>query len=206
MKVRVKICGITSLQDAKVVQGHGADAIGFILYKKSPRFIKPEKIRSITDKLTPFIAKVGVFVNTAADEINRIAAETGLTHIQLHGEETPEDAKRIKYPVIRALHENTNLSTEIETWKDYQLLIDSGNVTHRGGTGRTSNWNALKETILDKPFILAGGLNPGNIQEAIRVLRPAAVDVSSGVETAPGKKDHTLIQEFMEAVNDTFFE
>ena len=198
--IAVKICGITRLEDALAAQESGADALGFIFYEKSKRFITDDNAAKIIKNLNPFIAKVGVFVNESSDKINEISAHCGLTHIQLHGTESPETVKHINRIVIKAINYTDNLSREISMWQGHPLLIDSGSKDIPGGTGQTLPWDVLKNLNIDRPYILAGGLTVNNIELALKMLNPAAVDVSSGVENSPGIKDHRLIKKFIEQV------
>ncbi len=197
---RVKICGITNIDDAISAQEFGADALGFIFYSKSKRNILPEKAFEIVQELNPFINKVGVFVNSTPQEINKIAAYCGLTQIQLHGDETVELAQTLQLPVIRALNFNSQLSGKIDKWRNYSLLIDSGNEETRGGTGQIIPWKKLKNMTGSSQIILAGGLTASNIKEALEIINPNAVDVSSGVEKSPGIKDKHLVKQFIELV------
>ncbi|KAA3617432.1 MAG: phosphoribosylanthranilate isomerase [Calditrichaeota bacterium] len=197
--MRIKICGITNLTDALFAQESGADALGFIFYKKSKRYIAPEIVKNITSELNPFISKVGVFVNSSADEINSYSALCGLTHVQLHGDEDISFASLINRPVIKALNFSAQLHEEVKVWKNYTLLIDSGDTENRGGTGQTLPWKELTKITGGLRFILAGGLKPANILEAIKITNAAALDVSSGVEKSPGIKDHSLVREFIES-------
>ena len=198
--IRVKICGITRLEDALFAEKSGADALGFIFYKKSKRYIDPSKAAVIISKLNPFISNVGVFVNESADTINKIASQCGLTHVQLHGDETEEIAKRIDPIVIKAINFSENILNEIKKWQKYQLLIDSGTREIPGGTGKTLPWDSLKNINIGNHFILAGGLTVKNVKQGIEVLKPMAVDVSSGVEIVPGIKDHNLVKQFIKIV------
>jgi len=198
--IHVKICGITNLEDALFAQDCGADALGFIFYPKSKRYILQQDAKSIIQNLNPFINKVGIFVNTSSNDINEIAADCNLTHIQLHGDETVDFAESIHRPVIKALNFNSQLSAQIDIWSGYSLLIDSGNKETRGGTGNTLPWHELKSIVGDLRIILAGGLKPDNIKHAIKTLNPHTVDVSSGVEKSPGIKDKQLVKKFIEFV------
>jgi len=197
---RVKICGITRLEDALFAEESGADALGFIFYRKSKRYIEPEQAGQIIAQLNPFVAKVGVFVNENVKIINDVASKCGLTHVQLHGNELPEIVSEIDKTVIKALNFSKMLVQEVNIWKDFDLMIDSGNRETPGGTGKTLPWNALKDLKINKPFILAGGLNLHNVEQGLEMLRPVAVDVSSGVETAPGIKDLHKISQFIKKV------
>lgn len=197
---RVKICGITRLEDALFAEESGADALGFIFYKKSKRYIEPERAREIIAQLNPFIARVGVFVNENVKIINEVAAQCALTHIQLHGDELPEIVPEIDKVVIKALNFSDKLAEEVSIWKDFNLMIDSGDRQTPGGTGKTLPWHELKDLKINRPYILAGGLNLQNIEQSLEILRPIAVDVSSGVETAPGIKDHRKVSQFIKKV------
>lgn len=198
--VRVKICGITRLEDALYAEESGADALGFIFYKKSKRYTEPSAVASITSKLNPFISKVGVFVNEELEVINRIISECGLTHVQLHGEETIDIADKINGQVIKALNFDDQLSERINMWAKYPLLVDSGSRELQGGTGITLPWDKLKSLINSRPIILAGGLNPENVTNGIKIVNPIGVDVSSGVEKSPGIKNKDLISKFMKII------
>jgi phosphoribosylanthranilate isomerase len=199
--IQIKICGITRLEDAITAQESGANAVGFIFYKESKRYVDPVTVKSITEKLNPFICKVGVFVNESTREINAIAKIAGLTNVQLHGDESIDTAKQINYPVIKALYFDNNLPENLKVWQNYNIMVDSGTRDKPGGTGKTLPWKILKELTGDLPMTLAGGLTPENIQEAVRIMRPVAVDVSSGVEKAPGLKERNLIKQFIKNVN-----
>lgn len=200
--IRVKICGITRLEDALTAQKSGADALGFIFYKKSKRYIEPERAATIIQELNPFISKVGVFVDEDTDVINDIASKCGLTHIQLHGQESVSIAQKIHKGIIKALNYDEHLIQKINEWQDYDLLIDSGTKDHPGGTGKTLPWEAIKDIVKNYNFILAGGLNPENVSQAIKILDPPAVDVNSGVEISPGIKDHNLVKQFIRKVKE----
>ena len=203
MSVKVKICGITQLDDALAAVEAGADALGFMFHEPSPRHLTPSAAAKITRHLPPFVAKVGVFVNASADVVRRIVAECGLDAVQLHGDETPEfcgqfaPLKVIKAFRIRDEKSLLPLSDfETDAW-----LLDSFVPGKEGGTGTTFNWdlaNQAKES--GRPIILAGGLTPENIAEAVHEVWPYAVDVSSGVEAAPGRKDAALVRAFIAAV------
>lgn len=198
--IRIKICGITNIQDAIDAQDCGADALGFIFYKKSKRYITPEDAKKIIGKLNPFIAKVGVFVNESGDKVNRIAKLAGLTHVQLHGNETVAFAKAMQLPVIRAINFNGLSSFNLKEWQEFPILVDSGNSITPGGTGEVFDWHKLSDIIKDIPFILAGGLTPDNVSDAVEITKPVAVDVSSGVELGPGKKSRKKIKLFIDKV------
>ena len=197
--VKVKICGVTSARDARLAARLGADAIGFNFYKRSPRFITKEKARAILAALPPFVTAVGVFVNDPADVIRETCAYVGLDTAQLHGEETPRVAHALtrltRIKAVRVAGE-----TDVARLSRYQVeayLLDAFVPGRRGGTGVTFNWELAREAQVHGPIVLAGGLTPENVQEAIRVAAPFAVDVASGVESAPGVKDRDLLEAFI---------
>ncbi len=199
MKVRVKICGITNLEDALKAVEYGADALGFVFFKKSPRYIEPEKAARIIKKLPPFIATVGVFVDESPLEIIRITRFTGINTIQLHGHEPPGS---IIYPwkIIKAIR--IRELGDLEPLKEYPMahafLLDTYSPEEFGGTGQLFNWDIAVEAKKFGNIILAGGLNPDNVEKAIRWVHPYAVDVSSGVEKEKGIKDHKKLKAFIE--------
>jgi len=198
--IKVKICGITNLHDAEAAIDFGADALGFVFYKKSPRSVSPREAASIISKLPPFISKVGVFVDESPEEIREIAKETGIGIIQLHGDEPPE-ACRLPWPAIKGIRVKSLES--LDPLAGYQelvsaFLLDAYAPDMPGGTGRVFNWEIAVEAKRFGRVILAGGLNPENISEAVRRVRPYAVDVSSGVELEKGKKDHRKMKLFIE--------
>jgi len=198
--VRVKICGITNLEDALLCQKYNADALGFIFYSKSPRYISPEKAEEIIAGLSPFILKIGVFVNESAGEINRIAGTAGISMIQLHGDESPEFTGKIKYPVLKAFRINSRFDFGLlEQYSNCSFLLDSFQQEVFGGTGRTFDWQLIPERLRHK-IILAGGVSLENIEEISREIKPAAVDASSSLEKAPGKKNHAKVKEFLTIV------
>ncbi|MDX1952150.1 MAG: phosphoribosylanthranilate isomerase [Verrucomicrobiota bacterium] len=201
--VRVKVCGITSLVDAVAAIDAGADALGFMFYEGSSRYINPADARSIIKELPPFISSVGVFVNLSITGIREIAAKTGIDTVQLHGEEAPDFCSHIPLPVIKAFRvESESIIVETQRFPNASaLLLDSYVPGRLGGTGATFNWDlAVQAKQNGKPIILAGGLTPLNVGEAVQKVRPFAVDVSSGVESAPGKKDQAKMRDFISSV------
>lgn len=192
----VKICGISDISTAIAAVETGADALGFV-FAASPRRVAPEDARNIIEKLPPFVSKVGVFVNASPDEVSEIATFCGLTAVQLSGDEPPDYQVSIALPVIRALRVDNGIS--IPKLVDYRadaFLFDTYREGSYGGTGRTFDWNILKDIYIPKLIILAGGLSAANVCDAIRIVRPYAVDVSGGVET-DGHKDIQKIKEFV---------
>lgn len=205
-RVRVKVCGITSAADAQLAAVAGADAIGFV-FAASPRQISPEKAREIRRGLPPFVSAIGVFVNESPERVLGIAREVGLSAVQLHGDETNADVAAIArfLPVIKALRVRDRESViASSSYPDAQsYLFDAYTPSAYGGTGKSFNWDLLapeKELIPTRPWVLAGGLTPENVEEAIRRCRPYAVDVSSGVEASPGVKAPEKVREFIRRV------
>lgn len=204
MSVRVKICGITNLDDALAAVDAGADALGFMFYEKSPRNLPVKVAADIIRRLPPFVAKVAVFVNATEETVRKTAAECGLDTLQFHGDEKPQFCGKFSpLKVYKAFRiqgpESLRLLQHYDTdaW-----LLDSFVPDTLGGTGAKLNWDwAVEATKLGRPIILAGGLTPENVAGAARNVRPYAVDVSSGVESSPGKKDHKKICDFIAAAH-----
>ena len=200
-RIKVKICGTTSLKDAFLAVESGADAIGFIFYKMSPRNISQKEAKEIILQLPPFIETVGVFVNETSDKINRIAEQCKLNSIQLHGEESPALCRRVKRKVIKAFRvKNADSLKSVASYDVSGFLLDSYNDGSKGGSGQVFDWNLALRVKKQGPVILAGGLNPYNIFTAIHRVKPYGVDVCSGVEKSPGIKDHEKIREFIKSV------
>lgn len=200
-RIKVKICGTTSLKDAFLAVESGADAIGFIFYKMSPRNISQKEAKEIILQLPPFIETVGVFVNETSDKINRIAEQCKLNSIQLHGEESPALCRRVKRKVIKAFRvKDADSLKSIASYDVSGFLLDSYNDGSKGGTGQVFDWNLALRVKKQGPVILAGGLNPYNVFTAIHRVKPYGVDVCSGVEKSPGIKDHEKIREFIKSV------
>jgi phosphoribosylanthranilate isomerase len=201
----VKICGITREQDADLAAGLGANALGFIFWPDSPRFISVEKARAIVMNVPAQVLKVGVFVDQPVEEVVRIVDEVGLDVAQLHGHESPEYCRQLtdKRSVIKAVGITDNGSVTVPAFDpDVLLLVDAHDPARFGGTGRTVNWDVAREIAATRQTILAGGLNATNIKLAVRSVRPFGVDVSSGVESAPGVKDPHRLRTFFEALHD----
>ncbi len=199
---RVKICGITNIDDAKGVVAAGADALGFVFHPASPRYVAPEDVADIVAALPPFVTTVGLFVNTPAVKIHQIMVQTGLQLIQLHGDETAAECHlHPPYSVIKALRVRDEQSlNHLDDYPVAALLLDAWSDEHYGGSGRQFDWQLVSRATMNKPLILAGGLNPANVATAIQLVNPYAVDVSSGVEREPGHKDLTLVAQFIEQV------
>ncbi len=200
---RIKVCGITNWTDARRAIEGGSDALGFNFYPRSPRYIEPAQARRIAARLPKGVAAVGVFVNEPLEVIERIARQVGLDYVQLHGDESPEIvagvAKRI--PAIKAIRVAPGFrAASLQKYcRATAFLLDGFHPRLRGGTGRTVDWSLARRAGRYGPIVLAGGLRPDNVAAAIRSARPAAVDVSSGVESAPGRKDKVKLREFIEA-------
>lgn len=198
---RIKICGITNIEDALYAIEAGADALGFVFYEKSPRYVTPLKVQRIVSALPPLVTTVGLFVNSSTDKVRQTMALTRLQVVQLHGDEAPEDCRLDPYPVIKALPVKNEESLKgAENYPVSALLLDAWSGKQYGGSGRSFDWQLAKKLVGKMPLILAGGLNAGNVAAAIRQIRPYAVDVSSGVESSPGRKDCEKISEFIEQV------
>jgi len=197
----VKICGITRPEDAEAAVEAGAGAIGFIFWPKSPRFIDPHRARAIAAALPPFVTAVGVFVNQPLAYVNGVASLVALGAVQLHGDETPEYAASVSRPVMKAVSVGRD---EARVWPSrVRLLLDVHDPVARGGTGRTIDWAAAADLAARREVILAGGLTPDNVADAVARVRPFGIDVSSGVERAPGIKDHERLRALFEAVHDS---
>jgi len=204
MSVKVKICGITDTPDAMAAAEAGADMVGLMFYDKSPRNVSLAAAAQIARQLPPFIVKVGVFVNPTADLVLRAIAECGLGLLQFHGDESPEFCSQFGLMSMKAfrIHDEQSL----EALRDYPTdawLLDAFTPDKHGGTGAKFDWNlAVEANTLGRSIFLAGGLTPDNVAEAVRIVRPYGVDVSSGVESSPGKKDHEKIRRFIAAARD----
>lgn len=201
MDTKIKICGITNLPDARLAVELGADALGFIFYPKSPRYIPVAKAADICSALPPFVVKVGVFVDELEYEIEKALGECLLNALQFHGDEPPGFCQKFPAKSIKAIRVRDEASLRAAAEYDVDaVLLDTYSETERGGTGKTFDWTlALKaKELLAPPVILSGGLTTVNVQEAIRRVRPYAVDVSSGVEREPGKKDPEKLRRFIE--------
>jgi len=197
----VKICGITRQIDAERAVAFGAHALGFIFWPKSPRFVDPYRARAIAAALPPFVAPVGVFVDQPVDYVNGVASLVGLAAVQLHGEEDVEYAAAIHRPVVKAIGFGGG-EMRIDAWPArYTLLLDAHDPALRGGTGRTIDWTRAATIAAARRTILSGGLTPENIASAIDAVRPFGVDVSSGVEDAPGIKNHERLQALFEGIH-----
>ena len=205
MPIKIKICGITNLEDALMAVEAGADALGFVFYTQSPRCIEPAVAKRIIAQLPPFVLPVGVFVNHEQETIRNIYNECGLAFAQLHGDESPAFCETLGRPVLRALRLRDRGSLlALAEYKGRMgvrgFVVDAFSSEAYGGTGQTANWSLAREVAKAAPILLAGGLTPSNVQEAVRQVQPYGVDVSSGVEDRPGKKDPKKIRALTQAV------
>ncbi len=205
MIVKVKICGITNAEDATVAVEAGADAVGFVFHKKSPRCAEAAVVRAIVKTLPPFVLPVGVFVNEDAKVVCDLMDSCGLALAQLHGDETAAYCEALGRPVLKAIRLKDRRS--FLALADFQgragvrgFLVDAFSPDAYGGTGQVADWSLAAEAASAATILLAGGLTPENVSEAIQQVRPYGVDVSSGVEACPGKKDHEKVRAFVQAV------
>ncbi|MFH0790921.1 MAG: phosphoribosylanthranilate isomerase [Candidatus Omnitrophota bacterium] len=200
--LKVKICGITNLDDAQAAVHAGCDAIGFLFYKKSPRYISPEQAKDIIDKLPKNVIKIGVFVNAKEEIIKRIARICKFRMLQFHGSESPEFCARFKgYRIIKTFRVKGKLDVkDMARYHPFAFLFDTYIANKSGGTGKKFNWKLIRHIDgLKRPVFLAGGLTEKNVRTAVKITEPAWVDVCSGVEEKPGKKDHKKVKEFIKA-------
>lgn len=206
--MRIKICGITSLDQGSAIAQLGANALGFICVKKSPRYLSPDNIATITPHLPPQVSRIGVFANTEAAEIISIVQQTHLTAVQLHGEETEDYCNQLRsqlpnLELIKAIRVKSADSLQhLENYAPFvdTFLLDAYDPKQLGGTGKAFNWEYLQNFNPPRPWFLAGGLTPDNIQEALAIATPNGIDLSSGVETSPGNKDLKLVQQLCQVV------
>ncbi len=205
MRPLVKICGITRLEDARYCAGAGADWLGFIQHKASPRYVTPRDAKFIIDWLHG-VEAVGVFVNESADDINAAVREAGFTMAQLHGTEAPEVCAAVEVPVIKAFQVRHDASSEqlralMEPYRDVAryFLLDTHHTSLWGGTGESFNWRLARDLCAEFPLLLAGGIDADNVEEALSTIRPRGVDLSSSVEERPGVKDFDKLAAFFDA-------
>ncbi|MGZ5093970.1 MAG: phosphoribosylanthranilate isomerase [Burkholderiales bacterium] len=204
MSTAVKICGITRVEDALVAARCGAHAIGLVFYRPSPRYVEPRAAAEIVRALPPFVTPVGLFVDAAEDEVRSVAADTGVQLLQFHGSEAPEFCAQFGLPFLKAVRIRPGVDL-LQYARDFHgakgLLLDAFQEGLHGGTGATFDW-ALIPPALPLPVVLSGGLSPQNVGAAIRRVKPAAVDVSSGVEASKGIKDAAKIAAFISGVRN----
>jgi phosphoribosylanthranilate isomerase len=199
MSTRVKICGITNLADAQAAVKAGADALGFIFYEKSQRGMTVPAVAKISKRLPPFVLRVGVFVNAPEELVTRAIGECGLGLLQFHGDEPPEFCMRFGLMSMKAFRiRDAESLKELPKFSTEAWLLDAYSAENLGGTGEKFNWDlAVEAQKFGKPVFLAGGLTPENVAAAVRKVQPFGVDVSSGVESSPGKKDHARVRAFI---------
>ena len=199
---RVKVCGITNTEDALKAVYYGASAIGFIFYKKSPRYISPSRAKKIVEALPPFVVPVGVFVDQSEKAVKDICRFTRIRTVQFHGDEKPVYCKRFTdYKIIKAFRVGSYFPFEhLKKYKVDAYLFDTYQEGVEGGTGKVFNWKILMGQKFDKPIILSGGLSAENIQKAMDMVSPQAIDVSSSLEKSPGIKSPRLIRNFFKVV------
>lgn len=199
--VRVKICGNVTLKDTMAAVEAGADAVGFVFYAKSPRVVSPKAVAAIVSHLPPFVSTVGLFVNEKPDLVRQIMSDCGLAYAQLHGEESPQYCAELRLPVVKAIRVRTAEDlANLSAYRVKAILLDTYVEGKIGGTGVTFDWGLAVEARSWGPIVLAGGLTPDNVGEAVSRVRPYGVDVSSGVESSPGVKDHAKVRAFVENV------
>ena len=203
--VKIKVCGITRLEDALCAADLGASAIGFVFWEKSPRYVEPDVATKIVRCLPADVAPVGVFVNASVDEIRLIASKVGLSAVQLHGDEAATACDTLPYRVIKAVSvQGTATEARVATVPaETTVLLDVHDPIRRGGTGCRVDWNIAALVAATRRIFLAGGLAPDNVAEAVRVVRPYGVDVSSGVEVSPGNKDANRLRAFFNEAQQT---
>ena len=200
----VKICGITSFEDAEIAVNYGASAIGMIFYEGSPRYIYPEKVKEWIPAIPAKMKKVGVFVNEKRKNIKTIVEKLNLDYIQLHGDESPEYCDKMIRPVIKVFQIGTDFDSAIlGNFQVHAFLFDTYQKDKCGGTGRSFNWDLISDLKTDTPIILSGGLNPDNISEGIETVQPSAVDVNSGVESKPGIKDKLKVEKLFNTIENS---
>ena len=200
---KIKICGITNIEDALLAIEYGADALGFIFYSDSKRYIRPKDALAIKSRLPPFVTTVGVFVNQDLEDLRRIKEVVGFDVYQLHGDESPGYCARLGGSLIKAIRVKDNVNrSHIDSFPTHTILFDTYSTHEYGGTGKTFQWEILQNLNISKIVILSGGLTPQNVYRAIKTVKPYAVDVSSGVEEYAGKKNPVMLKEFIEAVRN----
>lgn len=212
--LKVKICGLTNLDDTKLACKLGADAVGFIFYNKSPRFVAPEKIRDVLDKIPTSVVRVGVFVNHPIESVRSLCEELSLDFAQLHGDESADYCAQLGFPFIKVFRVGKNFKPkQMAAWQDtlenmdatslfsQAFLLDTYRDHQFGGTGVTFDWEIARQAKAFGRLILSGGLDEDNVANAVREVMPYAVDVCSGVELEPGKKDPAKLTEFFRQVN-----
>jgi phosphoribosylanthranilate isomerase len=201
-RLKVKICGVTRLEDALAAVRLGADAVGFNFWPRSKRYLPPAEARAIIRRLPAFVTAVGVFVDPTADEVGRAADASGIVMAQLHGDEAPELCLAMPLPVLKAIRVSDARSlVQIASYEVRGFVLDAPSAGY-GGSGNVFDWSLVADVAREMPVVLAGGLTPENVAAAVRAVRPWAVDVASGVESAPGVKDEDKMRRFIEAARE----
>src|SRR5262245_52172105 len=200
----LKVCGITRLTDALHAAERGATALGFVFWPRSARFVSPEQAAEIIAQLPGTVMSVGVFVNESVEGIRNVAAQTGITGVQLHGDEPPAYANAIDWPLLRSVTVEDAADTSAVWPPQTTLLLDASDRVRRGGTGQRVDWSQAAALARGRRVVLAGGLTPGNVADAVAAVRPYGVDVSSGVEEAPGVKSFDKVTEFLANARSAF--
>ena len=197
----LKICGLTTEADAVQAAAAGATALGVVFAPSSPRCVSADRARDIVEAVPASVPVVGVFVNAPLEEIVAVVAHTGIRIVQLHGDEPQQYAVALKMPLLRAAGVD---GLDVDAWPTATLVLDAMSDAARGGTGRRVDWHKAAAVAGRRKTVLAGGLTPGNVAEAIATVRPFGVDVSSGVEMAPGRKDPEKVSRFLEAAKNAY--
>ena len=199
LSVKVKFCGITRLEDAETAAALGADAVGFVFYEKSPRYIGPAAAAEIIRRLPPFVCKVGLFVNSEKHKVESVVRETGIDLVQYHGDESPVQCESGSKPWMKAIRVSPEMDVQAEAARYARasaIFLDAHDPTAYGGTGQCFDWRVIPRK-LPRPVILAGGLTPENVGKAIRIAVPYGVDVSGGIESSKGIKDPVKMERFI---------
>jgi phosphoribosylanthranilate isomerase len=200
----VKICGITRLADALHAVEQGATALGFVFWPRSPRYVSPERAADIIAALPSAVTSVGVFVNESVDGIGRVVGQTRIQMVQLHGDEPPEYAEALAWPILRSVTLDS-ASVASGAWsRETTFLLDAADTVRRGGTGVVIDWSRAAGLARQRCLVLAGGLTPGTVADAIAAVQPYGVDVSSGVEESPGIKDLSKVTQFLARARAAF--
>jgi phosphoribosylanthranilate isomerase len=200
--VKVKICGITRLEDPLLAVRLGADALGFNFWPRSKRYLPPAEARAIVTRLPPFVAAVGVFVDPTRDEVLRAVDQSRIGLAQLHGDEPPALCVSLPVPVLKGIRvSDAHSLAQLASYEVQGFLLDSATPAY-GGSGVSCDWSLVAEVAAELPIVLAGGLSPENVAAAVRTVRPWAVDVASGVESAPGRKDPEKLRLFIERAKE----
>jgi phosphoribosylanthranilate isomerase len=200
----LKVCGITRLTDALHAVNEGATALGFVFWPRSPRYVAPERAAELIAELPSTVMTVGVFVNESVDGIRSVAGQAGLSAVQLHGDEPPAYADALPWPIFRAVTVENAVAAADAWTPDATLLLDAADPERRGGTGITVDWSRAAALARERRVVLAGGLTPKNVGEAVDMVQPYGVDVSSGVEESPGVKDFMKVAKFLASARAAF--